>query len=416
MSLKRDVKMDPGESLKFTQQMVNRFGPRLAGSDASLQTADAIKKEFNTYADTVDSQDFEVHPKAFLDWIKALVVVTVIALILLWLNQPLAAAIIQTVGMLFPLQFLTYRDEFDIFWKKETARNVWATIEPSKEAKQQIIVSGHHDSAYIFNYLKNIPQYNGLLMLVSFVFIFILLFFEWIWGIQSLLNSDIPTAIIIGRILITVIVIIFLIPFWFFRGSMGTPGAGDNMIAVAIANQLGRLFAQQKKQGSGLQYTRLIIASWDAEEAGLRGARAFCKKYASLVQSLPTFNFNIDSIYRTKLLCVITSDINGFVKLSDGMVKDSLEIAQELGYPLKAIPFPFLAGGTDAGEFAKIGAEATTLLAMPLPAGSLAGSKTEYFNAYHTPDDTVDKIEPESVKASLEIIYSYIRKKDTTVL
>ncbi|MHA1672652.1 MAG: M28 family peptidase, partial [Promethearchaeota archaeon] len=83
-------------------------------------------------------------------------------------------------------------------------------------------------------------------------------------------------------------------------------------------------------------------------------------------------------------------------------------ISNQLGYSPKLFQMPFGAGGTDAAEFAKIGVEAITILALP----------TEYVRenlVYHTSEDTVDKIEPAAVKAILEIQMEYILRKDAEV-
>jgi len=46
-----------------------------------------------------------------------------------------------------------------------------------------------------------------------------------------------------------------------------------------------------------LAQTRLIFASFDAEEAGLRGSRAYVRAHRAELAALPTCNLNIDSIY-----------------------------------------------------------------------------------------------------------------------
>ena len=46
-------------------------------------------------------------------------------------------------------QFVFYKELFDRFYKKATGYNVVGTIEPSERVQQQIIISGHHDAAYI---------------------------------------------------------------------------------------------------------------------------------------------------------------------------------------------------------------------------------------------------------------------------
>jgi len=51
-------------------------------------------------------------------------------------------------------QFVYYKEGFDSFYKKATCINVVGKIEPSGEVKQQIILGGHHDTAYVFSFLE----------------------------------------------------------------------------------------------------------------------------------------------------------------------------------------------------------------------------------------------------------------------
>ena len=76
---------------------------------------------------------------------------------------------------------------------------------------------------------------------------------------------------------------------WFFASKKGTPGAGDNMIASQMAITIGRYFKDHP-----LSHTRIVMASFDAEEEGLRGARAFAKLHRQEFQQLPTTLLNVD--------------------------------------------------------------------------------------------------------------------------
>jgi hypothetical protein len=96
------------------------------------------------------------------------------------------------------------------------------------------------------------------------------------------------------------------------------------------------------------------------------------------------------------------------VKGSKAMANEIVSISDAMSYGLKAIPFPFGGGGTDAGEFSRIGVEAVNLFGMS-PDGFDENS------VYHTMRDTVDKIEPLAVEKSLNLLYNYILIKDKQV-
>ncbi|MFO7681243.1 MAG: hypothetical protein R6X34_14440, partial [Chloroflexota bacterium] len=142
----------------FTGKLIDAVGPRISGSAASRQAADALKQEAESFADRVWTEDFAVHPKAFLGWIRVVVVVYGTAVILLWLSIYWLAALLMTLGLgVIVGQFFLYRELLDRFFPKETGRNVLAALEPVGEARGQLIISGHHDSAFVFNFLAHRP-------------------------------------------------------------------------------------------------------------------------------------------------------------------------------------------------------------------------------------------------------------------
>jgi Zn-dependent M28 family amino/carboxypeptidase len=174
-----------------------------------------------------------------------------------------------------------------------------------------------------------------------------------------------------------------------------------------IAYQIGLKLMEAKKNGNPLQNTRIIIASWDGEESGLRGARAFCKAHSKELHQIPTQVFNMDCLYNIDNLFFLSSDINQTVKLSADLALKCSNIAKKIGYNTTIRPIPLLTGGTDAGEFGKIGVEATTLLAIAMP-----WDKESRNAVYHTLKDDITALDPQAIQAALEIIWKLIHQED----
>ena len=143
----------------------------------------------------------------------------------------------------------------------------------------------------------------------------------------------------------------------------------------------------------------------DAEESGLRGAREYVNLHRETLQSSPTYNINMDSIYRLQDLRFLKSELNGTVPLDEKLGKKCTKIAKSLGYNIPSMNMPFGGGSTDAAEFAKAG----------IPALSIIGLDTTFTSGdvpYHTNFDTVDKIEPEAVLGCMQIVEQFIWEID----
>ncbi len=393
----------------FCDEVVENFPGRVAGSEAVRKASLRVKEEFEKYCDagTVKVDQFDIHPWSFLKYIPGLVVLYFACVVLLFLAPTLAW--ISFAGMALGLfvfygQFVRYWHLLDPLFPKRQAYNVYGSIEPSGEVKQQIVVSAHHDAAYVFHLLDKAPKYYAFLINSGILFL-----------VLGFLVSLVATVLLVFNILlpqwIAVVLIaggILVLPMAFFTTGQVVPGAGDNMIAVAIVSEIAGLFGNIKKTGgNALKHTRLIIASFDAEEAGLRGARAFIKKHREELLNTKTYVLNLDTLYKLKALSFLDKDLNSTVKLSHQLAQDCVDIAKDLGYPSTISAMSFGGGSTDAAAFGEAGIEATNL-------GAMSFDLKDYDQgwAYHTPNDLSKHIEPEAVEAALKIIRGYILKKD----
>ena len=396
----------------FTNEVVEKYANRLAGTEACRNAANRIKEEFtkNCDADSVRIEDFTVHPKSFLKYIPALVVLYFICSTLLYFQFPLPALIGYSLGILvFYCQFVRYWETFDPLFPKATGYNVFGSIEPKGEVRQQIIVSGHHDAAYVFQLIAHTPKYYAKFITAGIAFLLLGFFVSLIETALVVFRGSVPEWAHPWLPLVLLVGAIFVLPLAFFTTRQVSPAAGDNMIAVAITNETAKLFHDAKQAGTNpLRHTRLMMTSFDAEEAGLRGARAFCRKHRPELLHTKTYVLNIDTLYKVKDLNFLHRDLNNSVKLSHEMAQECVDVAKSLGYVARISSMPFGAGSTDAAEFGKIGVEATNMAAI-----SFDISKFSEGLVYHTPNDLTKYIEPEVAEAALKIARDYILKKDS---
>jgi aminopeptidase YwaD len=399
--MKIDFSKMTKEVFSTTEKLIEKFGPRRAGSKSSQDCADELYKDLSRFADEAKIEEFTVHTGAFLGWIRILVFLYILGAAALWLKIPFITAILLFIGIIIMVfQFFLYKHAIDFLFPKKLGKNVTGIIEPEEEVKSQIIISGHHDSACIFNFFIHQPKLYSLRVIGGIgilVGVFLLSFILAVFSASNILITILAVLSSIGALIV--------LQLWFFASNKCTPGAGDNLVATSMAVESLRQIKKEKQKGNGLKHTRVIAVSFDAEEEGLRGAYAYAKTNKEMLSSLPTYLYNIDCPYYLKDMFFLTSDINGSVKLSEDFANSCGKSAEKLGYKTTVKPITFLTGGTDAAELAKVGVKATTLMAMPW-------DNSERASVYHTPNDTLDAVEKEAVKAGLEVLFDLIYTKD----
>ncbi len=404
-------------ALEMVSTIIQRFGSRLSGSSACLDTAKVLADELQPVCDRVESEAFTLHPAAFLGWIRIMVALYPIALIFFWFSLPLIALILMVGGLLIMVyEFLLYRQVIDRWYPKVTGKNVYGIIEPEHAVEKTIVFSGHHDSAYVFNFLTYKPHLYVIRIGIGLGAFVVLTLASLAQTIANLATGNFFARGSLSLIFLLCAIALTLaspwvLQLWFFASDKGSPGAGDNLISSAMAVQLAHYFKQNADNGNPLQNTRVVFASFDGEEAGLRGSRDFYNRHRNDVSVLSkkSWNFNVDCPYNSKDLSFLTSDINGSVKLSQEMATQCVGIAKSMGFEAFSQPIAFLTGGTDAGEAAKAGLEAVTLMAMSL-------GKTKEPRVYHTLDDLPEAIDPHVVEQALSIAIRFIEQLDADEL
>lgn len=162
---------------------------------------------------------------------------------------------------------------------------------------------------------------------------------------------------------------------------LGT-GAVDDGAGVAIATAAVDLIRR-----SGLTPQRTIrVVHWGAEEVGLYGARAYADAHAKTLDQHvlgSESDFGADVVYQ----------LEGHVsEEGQEVVDEMLRLLAPLG----------VGRGTMGPDFTgSSGPDLSPLNAKGLPRLRLKQDGTDYFDYHHTPDDTLDKIDPEKLRQNV---------------
>ncbi|MEO8141445.1 MAG: M28 family peptidase [Sphingomicrobium sp.] len=152
-------------------------------------------------------------------------------------------------------------------------------------------------------------------------------------------------------------------------------GAIDDATGVAIAAA-----SAKRIMNAGRPLRTIRIVWFGAEEVGLFGGLDYRAKYGKLPHhALMESDFGADRIYKVDS------------RLGDARKDEALAIQRAL-QPLGIVP-----GALDRTEGSDIG----PMVADGLPGVALNQDGTRYFDVHHTPDDTLDKVDPAQLRQNV---------------
>lgn len=366
--------------------IIKTFEKRDPGSKGEKQAceymAEVLKNDCG--CEDVKVESFKENPRSFYGWIYFTITFVIIAFALLFIF-PIASVILIAAGLFIVLaQFGVYKKLLDPIFPEKTGHNVTAIKKCSGETKRRIVFNGHPDAAWEWpvNYALGGVGFEGHAILCGIGAVYYLVI-----AIISIIQSggiapavaDINTPI--GKAALGGLAFMpFLIGlYWMVNYKRPVDGANDNLsgcyMGIAILKAL-------KDEGIELENTEIAVVLTGSEEAGLRGAKAWCEAHKGEFDDVPTFIYSYDTIYDPKYLMVNYRDLNGTVKADKDVSDLFMEATQELGIHCTKGMVPPLGGATDSAAFAQAGFRATGITGL--------NHKLEKY--YHTRRDTYDNM------------------------
>ena len=279
--------------------------------------------------------------------------------------------------------------------------NVVGKVEPGGEVKRQIILCGHHDSARVCNFLEKNQKLYAFRLILPVIFYSALIIFTVLFILFDASALQWKEFIISAKI-ISFAGYFFILPMFFYHSRKVSFGAGDNLICSVMSAKIPEIIKNAHGQ---LKHTRIIFLSTDGEEIGQKGAQAYIRKHKNELKDTKTYVFNMDSIYTVQDLALLKTEINGTKKLNMRLIEETSELSEKIGHRIKTKPIPFIGGGTDAGQFARAGIDAVSLI----------GISTDLVRknlTNHTSKDTLEYIDPEAIEIALNMAINFIIEKD----
>lgn len=378
-------------SVRGIKKICKDVGPRPAGSEQEHETQKLMAAELDGACDKVEIEPFDVHPGAFLGWILTDGIMMIAAIVLFFFGMSAIALALCALSLIFAIvEFLLYKKLLDPFFPKKTSHNVVAVRKPKGEVRRRIIFSGHADSANEWRF----TYYGGSKLLVPIIGLsFVGILLGLVLGIWAVAAGHAFSAADSGALNVMRYVFLAWIPILFtalFFENKKRPvmGANDDLTGCFISMAVVKYMQQHDIR---FENTEVWVVLTGSEEAGLRGAKAFCKAHKNELSDVETVFVGLDTIRDYDFAAVYSRDLTGTVKNDAGACALVKEAAKQTGLdlPYKSVFF----GATDAAAVTQAGMKAVSVAAMdPAPA-----------KYYHTRLDTADNLDIKTVEAVLGV-------------
>ena len=363
-------------------QICRSFPARSPGSrsekEAAAYLAGLLEKDCGL--DNVKTEAFREHPSSFYGYFYFSAAFDTLCAVTFFLSPWLSLLFGSLALLLFIFQFVLYKQVIDPLFPEKESVNITAIRPCEGTCRQRILLNGHIDAAWEFplNY-----RFGGVVFEIPAVMAVIGVLFYMALAVCRLAGAGewVRTAVLWS---------LAFIPFFLLVGITYDPrtivdGANDNLSGCFMGIALLR---EMEKQKIRFKETEVGVILTGSEEAGLRGAKAWCEKHAGEFTDVPTYIISFDTIHDPRFLMVNERDLNGTVKADPGLCEAFLQAADEAGVPCRRGWVPPMGGATDAAAFCQGGFRAC----------GVTGLNHKLEDYYHTRKDSWDNLNEQGLE------------------
>ena len=377
------------EEITHICRKIGRRSPGSAGEQAAAEYFAGVLEKKCGCAD-VKTESFEVHPDSFYGYFYFSAFCDILCGVLFF-SEPLLSILFGLLGvLLFIYHFVLYRKPLDPLFPKKQGTNVTAVRPCSGEVKQRIFLNGHTDAAWEFpiNY-----RFGGIAFEIPGIAATVGVFCYMILSFLSLCGVDVYTA----GLRCLVFIPFFLLLTITYNPLRVVDGANDNLTGCLMGVTL---LKEMEEQGIRLENTEIGVILTGSEEAGLRGAKAWCEAHKDDYRDVPTCVISYASIYNPDWLMVHRRDLNNTVDSDEDLCDYFLLAAEDDGVPCRDGKVPLFGGATDSAAFTQGGFRSIGITGL--------SHRLERF--YHTRLDTPENLSPGALencyRATAEFVYA----------
>ncbi|MBR5960268.1 MAG: M20/M25/M40 family metallo-hydrolase [Clostridia bacterium] len=393
---------EPKETVSYMVEEIThicrKIGRRSPGSTGERAAAEyfAGVLEKKCGCTDVKTESFEENPDSFYGYFYFSAFCDILCGVFFF-SRPLLSIFFGLLGvLLFVYHFVLYRKPLDPLFPRKQGTNVTAVRPCSGEVKQRIFLNGHTDAAWEFpiNY-----RFGGIAFEIPGLAATVGVFYYIILSFLSLCGVDVYTAGLRGLVFLP----FFLLLTITYNPLRVVDGANDNLTGCLMGVAL---LKEMEEQGIQLENTEIGVILTGSEEAGLRGAKAWCEAHKDDYRDVPTCIISYDSIYNPDWLMVNRRDLNNTVASDEDLCDYFLLAAEDAGVPCRDGKVPLFGGATDSAAFTQGGFRSIGITGL--------SHRLERF--YHTRLDTPENLSPIALENCFRVTAEFVRSADRDLI
>lgn len=407
--MKEELNKYTDETWGIVNEAEKDIGSRLPGSEGEKKFARLMADKLDDIGVKSVEEEFIVSPRSSIGGIPYFGWVGLFCCFLVYFTFVTSAFWVAILGILIALwtwaicSVFLYKPWFDSLFKQKLSRNVYGELLPEDgKYDYTIILSAHLDTSWNWKHSATNNRTVVLKILYGLLGMFYLTAVAIagvIFRFSNTAHFDISAWYTINAIFPVVFAPgIYMIAMWNSKDEdIASRGAMDNATGIAIAYEALKYFKENPDKMP--KNCRIVDLNCGSEEAGLRGAMAFCKKHRNDGLLTNAWNINIDSIADKDFFEVVNGDTWQFTKFDKDLENMLMEAMQESGIENPGnIVNPV--GGCDSTPMCKAGVKTITFAAQN-------PTITSY---YHTWLDVAERFDKETVGTGLEVVLRVIDK------
>ena len=385
-----------GEITHICRDMAKRSPGSEGEREAARYLAGILRRECG--CKDVLTEAFRVHPAAFYGYFWFSAVFDSLCVLMFFVRPWFSLVFGGIALLLFLFHFVFYKQILDPVFPEKESVNVTALRPCAGTLRRRVFLNGHTDAAWEFplNY-----RFGGIVFEIPGVMSLVGVLFYIALAVCTLFGAGTWTDLAArwGLLFLP----FFLLLAFTYDPRRTVDGANDNLSAclmgIAVLREMERLGVQ-------LEGTEVGVILTGAEEAGTRGAKAWCKAHAGDYSDVPTYIVSFDTIHDPRQLMVNFRDLNGTVKADRALGDAFLRAAEKAQVPCKRGLVPLMGGATDSAAFTQGGFRSV----------AVTGLNHKLEDYYHTRKDSCDNLDAEGLENCYKATVTMLREIDSGAL